>query len=153
MRKLVCLILALFLGACAYPRYEFSMTSHDFTYEDVSHKKIEWEEILKQKDEIYCVYIYQIQCLHCQQIKNFVISFALLNLIPIYFIHYDSSIPRCLDNSNIICVEGVPLLFKIVNGCVVNEVLGSEAVLHFLLNEFARNIGFKLHISLLKKAW
>ncbi len=142
MRKLVCLVLTLFLGACTCPYYELSKGSCDFTYEDVSHREIKWEEMLRQNDEIYYVYIYQIQCLHCQQIKNFVISFTLFNLVPLYFIHYISSIPRCLDDSAIICVEGVPLLFKIVNQCVVDKALGSEEVVNFLLSEFNRNIGF-----------
>ena len=48
----------------------------EYQYNDFPSSIIEYENVFDQEEVNYLVYIYSLNCRHCQQIKNDVLSFV-----------------------------------------------------------------------------
>lgn len=134
------------LCSCVSFDYDTDRQINEFTYFDVEEKHISWEELYSINEINYFVYIYQINCLHCNEIKQDILTISLSNLLPIYFIHYDDSVPLCGTDSGA-CIYGTPTLLKISNYEITKKATGSEEVkktLIFELGEHFKNILFKI---------
>ena len=69
----------------------------DLIYEDynqLEEYQITWRDLFSQSNSEYFVYIYSLSCLHCQNIKEEVISFVISEKYPTYLIEY-TKVKRC----------------------------------------------------------
>lgn len=129
---------SILLSSCS--SYPASKTFLNYSYSDVLKFQISYESLLKMKDFEYFAYIYSANCLHCESIKNEVISFALEEKYPMYFITYTLDIPvlqhiestinqNTLDKVGIL---GTPSLIQIIDGHVKLNVCGGDIITSIL---------------------
>ncbi len=62
---------------------------HKYEYSDIQDKMINYLDVFKQTEEKYYLYYFQLECYHCHGIKSKVISYALKNVTPFYFVQID----------------------------------------------------------------
>ena len=130
--------LSISLPSCS--SYEGYSQQYYHSYDDVENLQIPYESLLKMQDFEYFAYIYSLNCLHCETIKNEVIEFALQSTYPMYFIPYTRDIPL-IDNIehtlnqntlDLIGILGTPTLFQIIDGTTKLNVSGSDIILSIL---------------------
>lgn len=121
-----------------------SITNHsDLIYEDYNQLEkyqITWKDLFSQSNSEYFVYIYSLTCLHCQNIKEEVISFVISEKYPTYLIEYTKDIPisnnveDCIGSSSYadVTIKGTPSLLQIKNGYLILNVAGSKEILSVL---------------------
>lgn len=121
-----------------------SITNHsDLIYEDynqLEEYQITWRDLFLQSNSEYFVYIYSLSCLHCQNIKEEVISFVISEKYPTYLIEYTKDIPisnnveDCIGSSSYVevTIKGTPSLLQIKNGYLILNVAGSKEILSVL---------------------
>lgn len=145
MKRIFLLLLPIFLSSCSKSNsVSFFDTSISHQYDDVISLKIEWEDILSQKEKFYYVYIYSNSCGHCKEIKDFIIEYSINGTYKLYFIEYSDEIPVItnetknlgITNYGELGIVGTPSLFEIGGGMVVNCHSGSSAIIETLTNEF-----------------
>ena len=115
----------------------------DLIYEDynqLEEYQITWRDLFSQSNSEYFVYIYSLSCLHCQNIKEEVISFVISEKYPTYLIEYTKDIPisnnveDCIGSSSYVevTIKGTPSLLQIKNGYLILNVAGSKEILSVL---------------------
>lgn len=115
----------------------------DLIYEDynqLEEYQITWRDLFSQSNSEYFVYIYSLSCLHCQNIKEEVISFVISEKYPTYLIEYTKDIPisnnveDCIGSSSYVdvAIKGTPSLLQIKNGYLILNVAGSKEILSVL---------------------
>lgn len=111
----------------------------DLIYEDynqLEEYQITWRDLFSQSNSEYFVYIYSLSCLHCQNIKEEVISFVISEKYPTYLIEYTKDIPisnnveDCIGSSSYVevTIKGTPSLLQIKNGYLILNVAGSKEI-------------------------
>ena len=137
MKKLIIyLTLILSLSSCGFK------TNKIYDYQDVENLKIQWNEVFNLAKVDYFVYIYSQTCYYCVNIKQEIITFALSDKYPTYFIEYTDDIEICYDisktllkdNIDEICILGTPTLLDIQNNCLMNNIVGGQKIINFLEN-------------------
>lgn len=63
-----------------------SSSIHRYEYSEVESKMISYLDVFNVSETNYYLYYYQVDCYHCHGIKSKVISFALSNEEPFYFV-------------------------------------------------------------------
>lgn len=117
--------------------------SSDLIYEDynqLEEYQITWKDLFSLSNSEYFVYIYSLSCLHCQNIKEEVISFVISEKYPTYLIEYTKDIPisnnveDCIGSSSYVdvTIKGTPSLLQIKNGYLILNVAGSKEILSVL---------------------
>lgn len=115
----------------------------DLIYEDynqLEEYQITLKDLFSQSNSEYFVYIYSFSCLHCQNIKEEVISFVISEKYPTYLIEYTKDIPisnnveDCIGSSSYadVTIKGTPSLLQIKNGYLILNVAGSKEILSVL---------------------
>lgn len=113
-----------------------------YDYQDVENLKIQANDILNLAKTKYFVYIYNLNCYYCNLIKQDIISYALSNKYPTYFLEYDETINICyivdeekkINNLDDLCILGTPTLLDVFNNQIVFNISGSEKILNYLKN-------------------
>lgn len=130
-------ILLTLLSSCSI------INGSDLIYEDynqLEEYQITWKDLFSQSNSEYFVYIYSLSCLHCQNIKEEVISFVIGEKYPTYLIEYTKDIPisnnveDCIGTSSYVevTIKGTPSLLQIKNGYLILNVAGSKEILSVL---------------------
>lgn len=131
-KKLSIMVLTLFY--CSSCNLNFS--SKEYDYSMIENLKIEWTNLFLQSKVSYFVYIYQEHCFYCNELKNEIISFALNEIYPTYFIKYSIEIPIDNDIENTInattvekvFIKGVPTLLKIERSTLTLNIAGYNEI-------------------------
>ena len=147
------MLLAHILSGCTFPYHtqkhgstEVSVPSSNMesisthTYSEISHLKIFWSEIFKQKEKDYFVYFYSETCSHCRSIKNHIIEYALDEDNHIYFVSSSPEITideEKAKNNNVdkltdLAIRGYPSLIKLSEKIVMLNVAGVSPILEAL---------------------
>ncbi|MBR2507108.1 MAG: hypothetical protein IKB70_09495 [Bacilli bacterium] len=115
----------------------------DLIYEDynqLEEYQITWKDLFSQSNSEYFVYIYSLSCLHCQNIKEEIISFVISEKYPTYLIECTKDIPisnnieDCIGSSSYVdvVIKGTPSLLQIKNGYLILNIAGSKEILSVL---------------------
>lgn len=108
------------------------------SYEEVSQYFIYFDDIFNIDIDLYYVYFFSYQCIHCNNIKDQIIDFALDINNDFYFCHFESTFPRCdeyyhslvgVSSLSDICLVGTPELIKIMDKNIIDFFLGEEEIL------------------------
>ena len=112
----------------------------EYDYSDVAFLTICWNDILNVDSLEYFAYIYSSTCGHCSEIKQEVISYALVNKGSLYFVPFNKDIP--IINDRTIPIEkvkvedlgivGTPSMFLIVNHVVKENYVGKKEIVSTL---------------------
>ena len=99
-------------------------------YEDFDHIS-SYQRILDQEEDMYFVYWYGPDCLHCKAIKDQVINFARKSDVKVYMI--DSSVATGTPNlvhptDSTIAMSGTPTLILVKDGKVADMIVGGEDI-------------------------
>ena len=116
--------------------------SEELSYTLIEDKTIEWDQIFDVELDDYYTYIYSPTCGHCNEIKNTVINYG-LNHDDFFFVLYNKDIPVITEKDSIIGntsieeigVVGTPSLFHILNGVLIENIVGSNAIIETLTND------------------
>ena len=142
MRKLSlfqCLFMCLILTCCSGKETK----EKDYKYEDFENYKISWNSLFFIAKTQYFVYIYGENCLHCQNIKNDVLSFVNSSIFSTFLLPYSDEIPTGLEIEKTIgaakieevFILGVPTLLEIDNNVLTSNVAGTTQVLALLYSK------------------
>lgn len=138
MRLGMLLVLSATLFSCGQPQESIensSLVSHN--YEEIEGLAISWEGFFLVPEPHYFVYVYLPGCMHCESIKDIVITFALdPDNPPLCFIEAFPEIPRGTDASKTIGVSsfenvfvtGWPTLFTVSFGVIENHIAGAKMI-------------------------
>lgn len=107
--------------------------NHD--YSEVSDFELTWESMFDVDGENYYVYIYSTTCIHCEELKNYIIEKA-LNRGDIYFVKGSSKDQVTTDSKKLIGAEnprdiyilGYPSLLLISNHKCTKNLAGSSQI-------------------------
>ena len=139
MRKLLILVSSLLLCCCSSKPVE----AIEYDYSDVGDLTICWDGIFNIQSDQYYVYIYSSTCGHCNEIKQDVISYALMNFNSLYFVSFNKNIPIIddryypigKDNVEDLGIVGTPSMFLVVNHIVKENYVGKKEIIRTLTNE------------------
>lgn len=138
MNKIIYLLnLTLILASCSNQEFNEESTYINCTYKEVEHLFLGPNEILIQEGD-YLVYIFSYNCIHCNNLKSFIIDFAKSGIYPIYFYHFDENLSICgKDNDSNpfdFCICGTPTLLDIKNHIIENNICGELGVKNYIKN-------------------
>ena len=140
------LTVPLLLGGCSFTKKEEKINVQNVVIPDVDHEYFEvenifinWESILEQNMNTYYVYVYSTTCVHCQEMKNWIIE-TTLNRDDIFFVKGSNKITIKTDVSSTIgatrveevAILGYPTLLKIENKTLVKNVAGNSKIMDLL---------------------
>ncbi|NLZ15937.1 MAG: hypothetical protein GXY27_04635 [Erysipelotrichaceae bacterium] len=139
------------LLACRSPQTSFSNSHYSNEIDVASNYQIAWQDLLKQEEENYLVFVYSEWCNNCHDIWDDVISFVNQKAITLYFVDINRSINNIPISADIestygakevgeISIMGTPTILEIFNGVLFANVGGKQACLN-LLSEKRLNIG------------
>ena len=80
------------LLACRSPQTSFSNSHYSNEIDVASNYQIAWQDLLKQEEENYLVFVYSEWCNNCHDIRDDVISFVNQKAITLYFVDINRSI-------------------------------------------------------------
>ena len=136
----------LLLGCCTFTKKEEKINVQNVVIPDADHEYFEvenlfinWESILSQNMNTYYVYVYSTACVHCQEMKNWIIE-TTLNRDDIFFVKGSNKITIKTDVSSTIgatrveevAILGYPTLLKIENKTLVKNVAGNSKIMDLL---------------------
>ena len=139
-RALLLMVFTLLFGGCTKNIKQTSQTSIEemshYDYDVIKEKIINWNDLFSVEKDHYNAYIYSKTCVHCNEIKQDIISYG-LNHDDFYFIEYNKSIPvsesvdATIGKSNVeeISILGTPTLLTIENGILIKNIAGGKAIL------------------------
>lgn len=146
MKKIIFFICLLFtLNSCSNAfnnnsnNYNNSNTS-GYSYDDIKERKIAWNMINKCAKSQYFVYFYMENCLHCNEIKQYIISLAIEEKVDIFFVEKNDEIVigKYIENTigesllDYIFIAGYPSIILFNEGVVKDNVLGKNDILNLL---------------------
>ncbi len=109
-------------------------------YQLVNH--IEFELVFSQSEEQYCVYFYSKTCGHCELLKSDIISFALEDNEPFYFVdftdlHFYGSKKDLTGVSSIedFYIFGTPFLIVINNRAIIEYYYGVNLIREYIASK------------------
>ena len=141
MNKLLILpITAILILSCS-PKKETKAIEYD--YSDVDDLTIFWNDILSVESDKYFAYIYSPTCGHCNEIKQDVITYALVNKGTLYFVPFNKMIPIIIDRTlplekdkvEDLGIVGTPSMFLVVNHVVKENYVGKKEIVKTLTND------------------
>lgn len=140
MKKILKSILFVFTLLLSCSTKTDSSISMEKDYDSYIYLHIKWEEIFKQFETHYLIYVYSASCGHCNEIKNEVLCFIDLNIIPVYLIVFEKGIPISnkeeskigISSIDELSIIGTPSLIDIEEGIVKNNLGGSNKILDYL---------------------
>ena len=106
------------------------VSSH--SYDEISDRKIYWNEVFKQQELNYFVYFYSLSCSHCEALKDDIIGYSLLSEEKMYFVEsspevvIDENLSKNVevDSLDQLGIKGYPTLLRIEEKKVVYNVAG-----------------------------
>lgn len=109
---------------------ETRVSSH--SYDEISDKKIYWNEVFKQQELDYFVYFYSLSCSHCESLKDDIIGYSLSIEEKMYFVEsspevvVDENLSKNVgvDSINQLGIKGYPSLIRIEEKKVIYNVAG-----------------------------
>ena len=140
------LIFPILLGGCTITKKEEKINvsnivipEADHEYFEVENYFINWENILKQNNEVYYVYFYSLTCSHCQELKNWIIERALVRG-DVFFVKgsnkdtIKSDVASTIGATSVdeVAIMGYPSLLKIVNKTVTLNAAGNTKIIELL---------------------
>lgn len=144
MKRILLLSMScLLLCACGKTKKNKTRT-YEYDDEDVMKFVINWENIFDLEERDYFVYIYSKTCGYCKEIKQNVLEKVVKEEPKIYLVEYSEKIPIITDQKSIIGkqnyeevgIVGTPTLFEIYNYVLVDNIVGSKAIIETLTNSF-----------------
>ena len=141
MNKLLILPITSILILGCSPNKEAKAIEYD--YSDVADLTICWNDILSVESDKYFAYIYSRTCGHCNEIKQDVITYALVNKGALYFVPFNKTIPIIIDRTlplekdkvEDLGIVGTPSMFLIVNHVVKENYVGKKEIVKTLTND------------------
>ena len=141
MNKLLILPIATILILGCSSKKEAKAIEYD--YSDVADLTICWNDILSVESDKYFAYIYSPTCGHCNEIKQDVITYALVNKGTLYFVPFNKTIPIIIDRTlplekdkvEDLGIVGTPSMFLIVNHVVKENYVGKKEIVKTLTND------------------
>jgi thioredoxin-related protein len=112
----------------------------EFDYDDFSTVTLDhYNQVSSIEDELYFLYFYSPYCSHCAIVKESILPFfAQLDDIPYYIININD-----VEGTNPIPgVTGVPALYLLQDGIVVETYIGSLAIPNMILDYQEGNLDF-----------
>lgn len=139
MRKFILLIPTFLCLTCCQNKAQNEIKI-EYQYEDFEEYKIEWKNLFFTAKSHYFVYIYSEYCLHCMEMKQYILPYFVEQKSDMFLIQYSSEILCDFETQKTIgatsvenvWIIGVPTLIEIDNGVVVNNVAGKEDILNLL---------------------
>lgn len=120
----------------------------EHNYHEIKDKLISWDDIFIQKEDSYLIYFYSERCIHCNEIKQEIISFFLEDITTMYFVCTNIKAEfgptkelNGIDSINDFYIFGTPFLLELKNHIVedyyagVNEVKDRISILKYLNNK------------------
>ncbi len=135
MKKRIVLLCAALLLSCQVP--EISVSSIDYTYDDIETRVIPWETLFDRSEHHYYALVFSRSCQHCLAIEEEVVRYALSdNIPPMLFIEATKDIPKGTPISstlgattvNAVFILGWPTLLEIEEGTLLSHVAGEKAI-------------------------
>lgn len=138
MKRIICIVVFLFSLTCCTKTNQ----KKEFDYDDYKSNIILFDRVFSVDSKKYYVYLFSKSCLHCNQIKDDIFKFIDRKIIELYLLEYYEEIPINYNVENTIGVSninglffrGTPSVVEIVNHVVSNNIIGSNAVIEFLIN-------------------
>lgn len=95
-----------------------------------------WDDLFKQKEEIYFIYVFAYDCYHCKQTKKHILEFYERSEFTVYFVEYSKQIPIGHNTTNTlgktelidVFIRGTPSLIMINKGVISFNVAGKSEV-------------------------
>lgn len=139
------LFLTVTLLACSPAQAKQSSTTSGSEIDIVNSQQIEWEQLFLLNEDNYLVFVYSETCNNCHEIMDEVVTFALDDILPMYFIDKNNPINEIPVTSNTessygateiedVSILGVPTLIEIDQGFIACNTAGRDNCLT-LLNE------------------
>ena len=140
------LIFPVLLGSCSITKKEEKIDIQNVVIPDADHEYFEvedyfinWESILLQNLNTYYVYIYSATCIHCQELKNWIIETS-LKRDDVFFVKGSNKDTIKTDVKSTIgattteqlAILGYPTLLKIENKTLVKNVAGNSKIMSTL---------------------
>ena len=104
-------------------------------YHEIREHLISWNSVFEQSEDDYLVYFYSERCRHCNEIKQYVISFYLEGSCPMYFVCSDFEVVlgpkkdlKGIDNIDDFYIFGTPFLVRILLHSIESYYVGVEEV-------------------------
>lgn len=143
MRILNALLIGLtfLLASCSSNSVLSRTCESELDYHNFESQFVKWNQVLSLDKNQYFVYIFMVNCGHCNEIKQNVLCYA-SNHTDFYFCEYSKEILVIEDiNETIgkgdieeIGIKGTPTLLGIENGVLVMNIAGSKAIIETLTN-------------------
>lgn len=142
----------LFTLLACHPKQSASFSSWSSSEIDVaSIYQIAWDNLFKQEEENYLVFVYSEWCDNCHAIWDDVISFVNQKVMAFYFVdqkNTNNDVPINTDVESTygakevgeISILGTPTILEIFEGVLIANVAGKQSCLN-LLSEKRVNIG------------
>ena len=142
-RILLTSVMCLLLCSCQKNKNN-GLRTYDYTDEDIVKYVIDWDNVFKQEERDYYVYIYSKTCGYCKEIKQKILAKVIEENPKIYLVEYSEKISIITDpeyiigkqNIEEIGIVGTPTLIEIYNYVLVDNVVGSKAIIETLTNRF-----------------
>lgn len=132
------------ISACS-SNYSSPLTSQNslntsFNYDSFIDNKIDYNELFSISKKGYFVYIYSLNCLHCKNIKDVVLTYLNDHQESFFLLEYIKDIPFLDDTSSTIGkddylyfgIKGTPTLIYIYNRKIEMNISGEETIVTFL---------------------
>lgn len=138
--KKICAFIPIVLLLTSCGETTNSKEEKHYDYKDYEKFKIDWKNLFFTAKTHYFVYIYSESCLHCKEIKDYILPYFDDENFDIFLIEFSNQIPTDYDIEKTIgktdvesmWIFGVPTLIEIDNQMVVNNVAGKDEVLALL---------------------
>lgn len=109
------------------------------SYNEITDKKINWNDVFFPQKGHYFVYFYSLTCSHCNELKNDIIEYA-LNHDDIYFVQdsedivIDKNIASTIGINDVknLCIKGFPSIIEIDKKILVKNVVGISDIVSLL---------------------
>lgn len=109
------------------------------SYNEIEDRKIKWKDVFFPSKTQYFVYFYSLTCSHCNQLKNKIIEYALVNE-NIYFVQdsedvvIDKNVDQTIGINDVesLLIKGFPSLVQIDNKTITKNVAGINDIILIL---------------------
>ena len=140
----LCFLPLLILMASCHPETT-SSSSSSIDYSIMERQSVSWAECLSQNETNYLVFFHSETCSSCLEIRQKVVSFALDNIVKMYFVDIDkpgNEIQKCsideittgVSNIEDFKIAGTPTIVEVQNGSTTENAPGKNKCLELLSN-------------------